>query len=205
MSRSSMRRLKVLKALLAGTIVLSVGLVGAPLAQASSSQVISDCNSTGHLSGGYSRADLQGALSGMGADTKEYTNCYDVVRRALLSTAASGGHSGGGGGSSASGGGPSAGTQGPGGSAAGATGKAGVSTRGIYSTVPGATAAGHGSGAGVKLGDSSISPGATGINASTSSRSLPAPLIAVLALLGLAALSGGGIALRRRVVTRHGG
>jgi hypothetical protein len=201
MSRITMRRLNVLIALFAAVTV--AGSMSGSAAFASSSQVISDCNSNGHLTGSYSRSDLQGALNGMGADVKEYTNCSDVIRRALVSSAAGGGgHSGG---SSSSGGGGATGGQGSSGGTSGSGGKAGVSTRGVYSTAPNAGPAGGGSGAGVKLGGSSISPGSTGINASSGSRSLPAALIAVLAVLGLAALSGGGIALRRRVVARHGG
>jgi hypothetical protein len=202
MSRITMRRLSVLTALFAATAVAGLTCVSAALAN--SSQVISDCNTNGHLTSSYSRSDLQGALSGMGADTKEYTNCSDVIRRALLGSAAGGGGHSGGGSSSSNGGGTSGGQ----GSTSGTSGsgvKTGVSTRGVHSAAPNAGAAGGGSGAGVKLGGSSISPGSAGINASSGSRSLPAPLIAVLAVLGLAALSGGGIAVRRRVVTRHGG
>jgi hypothetical protein len=204
MSRITMRRLSVLIAVFAATAV--AGLMSVSAALASSSQVISDCNSNGHLTSSYSRSDLQGALNGMGADTKEYTNCSDVIRRALLTSAASGGgHSGGGSPSSGGGGGGTTGGQGSTGGTSGSGVKAGVSKRGVASAARNAGPAGGGSGAGVKLGGSSISPGSTGINASSGSRSLPAPLIAVLAVLGLAALSGGGIALRRRVVTRHGG
>jgi hypothetical protein len=203
MSTVTMRRLSVLTAVFAATAV--AGLMSVSAALASSSQVISDCNTNGHLTSSYSRGDLQSALNGMGADTKEYTNCSDVIRRALLTSAGGGGHSGGGSSSSGGGGGGTSGGQGSTGGTSGSGVKAGVSTRGVHSAAPNAGAAGSGSGAGVKLGDSSISPGSTGINASSGSRSLPAPLIAVLAVLGLAALSGGGIALRRRVVTRHGG
>jgi hypothetical protein len=202
MSRITMPRLSVLIGLFAATAV--AGLMSVSAALASSSQVISDCNSNGRLTSSYSRSDLQGALNGMGADTKEYTNCSDVIRRALLTSAAGGGgHSGGGSPSSGGGGGGTTGGQGSAGGTSGV--KAGVSTRGAHPTAPKSGAAGGARGAGVKLGGSTISPGSTGINASSGSRSLPAPLIAVLAVLGLAALSGGGIALRRRVVTRHGG
>src|ERR1700737_4019820 len=158
MSRIIMRRLSVLISLFAATAV--AGLMSAPATLASSSQVISDCNSNGHLTGSYSRGDLQSALSGMGADTKEYTNCYDVIRRALLTSAAGGGgHSGR---SSSSGGGSTTGGQGSSGGTSGSGGKAGVSTRGVYSTAPNAGPAGGGSGARVKRGGSSISPGSTG-------------------------------------------
>jgi hypothetical protein len=46
--------------------------------------VIADCNAHGRLTRTYSSAELQAALASMPADVKEYTNCYDVIQRALL-------------------------------------------------------------------------------------------------------------------------
>ena len=216
-----MRKLNLLITLLASLAVSASGLLTAAPALASSSQVIADCNANGHLSGHYSRGDLQSALNGMGADVKEYTNCYDVVRRALLASAAAGGKnsggSGGGGGSLGGGGGSlgGGGTSGSGGfGGAGSAGHSGsrgyglggsaVSTRGVYSTPANAVASSPGSPNPVQLDGSTVSPGSAGVNAGSSLRSLPAPLIVVLILLVIAALSGGGVAIRRRVVARHG-
>jgi hypothetical protein len=56
----------------------------AATASASPSRVLSDCNFHAQLTQRYSAGDLQGALSTMGADQKEYTDCYDVIQRALL-------------------------------------------------------------------------------------------------------------------------
>ena len=53
-------------------------------AAAAQSHVVADCNAHGRLSGHYSPAQLRNALSTMSADVKEYTNCYDVIQRALL-------------------------------------------------------------------------------------------------------------------------
>jgi hypothetical protein len=203
MSRLAMPKNKALTALFAALALVPAGLVAAAPAVASSSQVLADCNSNGHLTGTYSRGDLQGALNGMGADTREYTNCYDVVRRALLSSAAAGAGKTGGG-SSAGGGGGGGNASGSGHSGS-AHGNPGVSTRGVYSNAPGGAAAGSGSNGAVSLDGSTVHPGSAGVNTSSGVRSLPAPLIGVLVVLGLAALGGGGIALRRRVVARHGG
>ena len=209
-----MRKLNLLITLLASLAVSASGLVTAAPALASSSQVIADCNANGHLTGHYSRGDLQSALNGMGADVKEYTNCYDVVRRALLASAAGGGKnsggSGGGGGSlggggtSGSGGFGGAGSAGHSGSRGYGLGGSAVSTRGVYSTPADAVASSPGSPNPVQLDGSTVSPGSAGVNAGSSLRSLPAPLIVVLILLVIAALSGGGVAIRRRVVARHG-
>ena len=209
-----MRKLNLLITLLASLAVSASGLLTAAPALASSSQVIADCNANGHLTGHYSRGDLQSALNGMGADVKEYTNCYDVVRRALLASAAAGGKnsggSGGGGGSlggggtSGSGGFGGAGSAGHSGSRGYGLGGSAVSTRGVYSTPADAVASSPGSPNPVQLDGSTVSPGSAGVNAGSSLRSLPAPLIVVLILLVIAALSGGGVAIRRRVVARHG-
>ncbi|HEV7175076.1 MAG TPA: hypothetical protein VGN29_06265 [Solirubrobacteraceae bacterium] len=56
----------------------------AATASASSTSVLSDCNVHAQLTQHYSAGDLQDALSTMGADQKEYTDCYDVIQRALL-------------------------------------------------------------------------------------------------------------------------
>jgi hypothetical protein len=81
--------------------VLTLSLA-APAAQAANSQVIADCNSHGQLTGTYSVSALQNALSTMPGDIKEYTNCYDVVQRALLAQIGNSHHGGGGGGSGGS-------------------------------------------------------------------------------------------------------
>lgn len=67
-------------------MVPSVGTAASPAADA-------DCNSHGRLTQHYSVAELHTALSGMPADEKEYTNCYDVIQRQLLAQV-SGTHSG---------------------------------------------------------------------------------------------------------------
>ena len=206
-----MRKLNLLIALVAGLAIPATGLLTAAPAMASSSSVIADCNANGYLTGHYSRSDLQGALKGMGADVKEYTNCYDVVRRALLASAAAGGKNSGGsgGGGGSLGGGGTSGSGGPGspghpGSRGYGLGGSAVSTRGVYSTPADAVASSPGSPNPVQLDGSTVSPGSAGVNAGSSLRSLPAPLIVMLILLVIAALSGGGVAIRRRVVARHG-
>jgi hypothetical protein len=57
---------------------------------------ITDCNNHGQLTQHYSAATLQAALGQMPADVREYTDCYDVIERALLAEegkASSGGSS----------------------------------------------------------------------------------------------------------------
>ena len=87
--------------LLGGVVAVAIILGGVlPASAASGSSVLADCNAHGKLTSNYSTAVLRAALSEMPADMKEYTNCYDVVRRGLdaaISHRAVGGGSGGGG------------------------------------------------------------------------------------------------------------
>jgi hypothetical protein len=50
------------------------------------SAVLADCNSHGKLTRQYTTAQLRNALATMPATLKEYTNCNDVVQRALLAS-----------------------------------------------------------------------------------------------------------------------
>jgi hypothetical protein len=63
-------------------------------AAGASSPVIADCNLHGHLTQRYSVSQLHTALIEMPADVQEYTDCYDVIQRALLAQV-SGVHRGG--------------------------------------------------------------------------------------------------------------
>ncbi len=68
---------------------------------ATTSPVIADCNAHSQLTQHYTVAQLRTALNTMPPTVKEYTNCYDVINRALLAQVGSG--SGGGGGSAGKG------------------------------------------------------------------------------------------------------
>jgi hypothetical protein len=192
-----MRRLILLTVLSLSAIA---ALAAAP-ALANGSAVLGDCNSNGALTRHYSRADLQNALNTMPADIKEYTNCYDVISRALLASAG-GGHTGGG---------SSSGSQGSG-SPSGGSGHSGSGSNGAQTPSAakhghpraGTTSAAAGSNAPISPATGSTTPTASGVNTASSGSSLPTVLIVVLILLGLAALSGGGVAIRRRVVARDG-
>ena len=58
----------------------------APTALASSGTggALADCNAHAQLTQTYPAGQLQSALRTMPADQKEYTDCYDVIQRALL-------------------------------------------------------------------------------------------------------------------------
>jgi hypothetical protein len=87
---------------LAGAAVaLVVALLAAAPASARLSKAVADCNTHTRLTQTYTAAQLRTALNTMPADVKEYTNCYDVIQRALLADIggikADGGGGGGGG------------------------------------------------------------------------------------------------------------
>jgi hypothetical protein len=55
-----------------------------PAYASSGTKVIADCNAHNMLTRHYTIPQLQNALSTMPADVAEYTNCHDVIQRALL-------------------------------------------------------------------------------------------------------------------------
>ena len=77
-----MRRLSIATAL---TSVLALALAAAGPAAAAQSPVVGDCVAHGQLTQTYTEGQLRSALSTMSASVKEYTDCPDVIQRALLS------------------------------------------------------------------------------------------------------------------------
>jgi hypothetical protein len=197
--RYIMRRLNLPIAVLAALIISLAGLVAAAPALAYNvSAVYRDCENNGQLTGQYSAGELRAALNQLPAQVAEYSACADVIRQALLRASShSGGHTPNSKGpiAGAANGGPN--NRGGGSGKAhrqGAKGSPAASKRG--------PAASRGAANAVTLANSNIRPGSTGTGGSTDS--LPAPLLVVLVLLALTAVSGGAVAIRRRVVARHG-
>jgi hypothetical protein len=66
-------------------IAMSAGVaIPAAAADGSGAQVIADCNAHDTLTRTYSIAALEDALRTMPADVAEYTDCHDVIARAVL-------------------------------------------------------------------------------------------------------------------------
>ncbi|HWF73048.1 MAG TPA: hypothetical protein VG186_06875 [Solirubrobacteraceae bacterium] len=193
-----MRRLNLPISVLSALIVSIGGLVAvAPAAAYNVGAVYRDCENNGALTGHYSQAELQAALNQLPAQVSEYSACADVIRQALVrasshsgthSSTSKGPRAGGAGGSHHNGGGGS-GKTGSGHNAS----KSGSST----STRGGSSPGSNGVNA-VALTGTGVRPGSSG-----GSSSLPAPLLVVLILLALTAVSGGAVAIRRRVYARH--
>jgi len=184
-------------------IALLAALALPGVAHASGAAVIKDCTLNGQLTKRYSQKDYANALANMPADVDEYSDCRDVIRRAQLG-GATGGGSGGGGGMF---GGP--GGLGTGGGADGLDGGggAGPNVDPLQGATPQERAAFHravnAGSAPVTLDGRPITPGALGGSTVTNLGDLPAPLLAVLALL-VACAVGAVAYLTRRLVLRHG-
>jgi len=185
-------------------ITLLACLVAALAAPASAAaDPVRDCSTNGTLTRHYSAGELGAALRSMPADVKEYTDCYDQIRRAQLTAAGGTTHkrkastSGSGGNGSSGGGGGGGGGSGGSGSAGAAKGSAGNGTRG--DTAGGAPANGNKP---VKVGAREITPGTSGL--SSGGADVPTPLVVVLALLGAGGLAFAATRIRSRVGDRRG-
>lgn len=84
-----------------GFVLLSSLAAAAPAGAAGLSPPAADCYAHTHLTRTYTAAQLRNALATMPADIREYSDCYDVINRALLQKIGklSGGGSSGSGGS----------------------------------------------------------------------------------------------------------
>jgi hypothetical protein len=156
-------------------------LAPAAAAHASARDVIRDCTDNGQIDSHHSAQDYNSALHNLPSDVDEYTDCRQIIAAAERRDAGGGGGGGGGGGSVSGGGLPGVGGTPP--PAAGANlpktpGEAGAL----------AQAAKNG-GNPVSVSGTPITPGGSGITSAAFRHSLPAPLIALLALLGLGGLA----------------
>ena len=78
-------RLRVRITLLGAVAALSLGVLAVPAQGAGPSPAAADCNAHGQLTKTYTVAQLRAALATLPADLAEYSNCHDVIQRALLS------------------------------------------------------------------------------------------------------------------------
>jgi hypothetical protein len=95
------RRSLVALSVLASTVAVCAFVPATP-ALGASNPVITDCVAHGALTSSYSIQQLHAALGSMTAETREYTNCQDVINRALAAAVSGKGSGGTGGGGSGS-------------------------------------------------------------------------------------------------------
>jgi len=190
---------------LAFIAMLAFLVVAAPAqADPTRNKILRECQ-TGSLNGDYTAQELRDARSNIPDDLDQYTDCRDVISRALLDLA--GGGSGGGGDAGGAGGGSFGGGSGDGG---GSSAPLTPSTEADRQALEQATTAGAGA---IEVAGRPVTPGEAALR-----NDLPTTLIVLLALLAAAAaaatapfvrrhapsLGGLGPALRRVIPGRSG-
>jgi hypothetical protein len=166
---------------------LLAALLAAPAAQAQDtrSKILRECQD-GRLTGDYSIREIRDARNNIPDDVDQYSDCRDVLSRALSARA--------GGGDDAGGGGAGGGTGGGGGGGAETLTPATDADRKALEE-----AAAQG-GAPVEIDGRQVVPGAAGFNADAARNTLPSTLIAVLVLLAVAAIIAAAPFVRRRAL-----
>ncbi len=162
-------------------VVLAMALLpSAPAALADTGEtIIQRCTHGESLSGFPPRAYSR-ALKELSADAEEYTDCASLIRQAQVAAASGHGGAGGGGGTTGS-------------SSAGPV--ATVVTPSEQQAVNRAT----GGAEPVSLGGALIRPGVVHANVASAFSTLPAPLLATLALMLVCLLAATGAGVRKRV------
>lgn len=192
------------------TNVLRITLLGCLAAAlvapaAAAADPVRDCSTNGTLTKRYTASELGSALRSMPADVKEYTDCYDQIRRAQLAAAVASGSGGKPHKSSGSGSGSGHGHGGSGGDGSGGAGVPGSGSGSNGGGGSGGSAGAHSPRTGratpVKIGDREITPGTSGLSAGGAA--VPTPLVVVLALLGAGALAFAATRIRSRVAARR--
>jgi len=165
-------------------------LVAAPAAMADTrSVIIEDCYADGDLDGNYSPSEIRDARNNIPSDIDQYSDCRDILARALGGSGDKQVGGGGGGGGDALGGGG-----GGGGGSAEPLAPAGPEEQAALEK-----AALTGGDAPVQVGSSTVVPG----SASAVRNDVPITVLVALAVLGLTALAGAVPPIRRRVLARR--
>jgi hypothetical protein len=199
----------MLRFVLACVVATLLVTASSALAASPREQILRECQD-GALTGDFTAQQLRDARDHIPSDIDQYSDCRDVLSRAILGLA--GGHSGGSGGGSGgsgggggtggggAGGGGGTGGGGSGGSGGGSGGSGGASPLITPSTPADQQALGDAAqsgGAPTSVGGTPVVPGAAGLGAGAVRNSLPTTVIIALALLAAAALAGAVPLLRR--------
>ena len=173
----------LLRLALASCVVAVLLTAASPALAGTREKILQECQD-GRLSGDYTAKEIRDARNHIPTDIDQYSDCRDVLARALASRA--------GGGGGGAGGGIGGGLGGTGGGAGGAL--LTPSTDADNAAIQKAQTSGDEP---VQVGGTAIAPGAAGFSAGAPRTSLPAGIIAVLVLLGIAAVVAAAPLVRR--------
>jgi hypothetical protein len=180
--------IRVLRNLL---LLAALGMLALPaVAQA---DPVSDCAADGDLDKRYSNGQLREALDNIPGDLDEYSNCREVFKGAIASGSDThndaAGNSSGGGGSSSGGGGS--------GSISADEQQAQVKDNAELEAITGDA---NDAKPQVNVGGEQVEPESDGLfDLASASNNVPTPLLVALIALGVLAILGGVVALRKRV------
>jgi hypothetical protein len=172
---------------------LALALVAPPAAaQSTRIKILRECAQDGRLTGDYTAQQIRDARSNIPDDLDEYTDCRDVLTRALLNLASRDSNpSGGGGGTGGDAGG------GTGGAGGGGSGGGALLTPSTDADREALDTAGQAAETPIEVSGSRVTPGTAG----ELRNDLPTTLIVLLALLTAAALAATAPFARRHATT----
>jgi hypothetical protein len=171
----------MLRLVLAG-VLAALLLTASPALAGTREQILQQCQN-GRLTGDFTVKEIRDARNNIPTDIDQYSDCRDVLGRALAGRAGGGG--GGAGGGAAGGGG------------GGGTGGGGTLTPSTPADQKAIAAAAAKGATPVRVDGGTVVPGAAGFQAHAARNALPTGLIAVLVLLGIAAAAAAAPLLRR--------
>ncbi|HEX7292025.1 MAG TPA: hypothetical protein VF250_12940 [Conexibacter sp.] len=197
-----MRPPTILTTLVAAVLVLALPAASA-WANAADDRILADCQGSpnGVLRGTYPVQQLNHALHNIPGDQLEYSGCYDAIKQARLAALHDDGNDGGSG-PAGTGGGGGNGAVGGTGALGGAGGGSSAGGTDAVSEVPSAPPP-PGADRPLDVAGSAVAPGSLPELGRDAHR-LPTSLLALLALLGVAALVPAALTIGRRVVGHRG-
>jgi hypothetical protein len=158
-------------------------ITASPALAGTREKILQECQD-GRLTGDYTAREIRDARTNIPTDIDQYSDCRDVLARALAAKAGGSGGGGGGGGAGGGGGG-------------GGEGSAPLLTPSSPADNKAITDAQSKGGQPIKIGGSAIAPGVAGLASGAPRTGLPAGVVAVLVLLAVAAIAAGAPLARR--------
>ena len=176
--------------LLLATVLLLFVAVPATAYAGTREKIVADCYDDGKLDGNYSPSEIRDARNNLPADIDQYSDCRDVLARAL-----------GGSGDKALGGGAGGGALGGGGGGAGPAQD--LTPNGPQEQQELEQAAIGGGDQPIQVGSTTVVPGAAGLASDATKNAMPVTVLVALILLGLVAIAGAVPYVRRRLHARR--